>query len=363
EELFMAACLLVVIGAGVASALAGLSMALGAFVAGLLLAETEFRHEVEVTIEPFKGLLLGLFFVSVGIHLDLSRLIADPITILTIAGGMIVLNARVVMGLGRLFGLSRPAALESALLLAGGGEFAFVILSTAMAEGVVPPVVGQAVLVAATLSMMLIPALAWAAVRVSRQPPPKPADIAPEPPAATTPESPKVLIVGYGRVGRLVADMVSRHELGWIALERDARLVEAGRRAGDPIYFGDGSRPELLRRCGLDEAKALVVTMDDPDAVEAVVGAAREMRADLPIVARARDTRQAQRLYDLGASDAVPETVEASLQLAESVLVETGVPMGLIIASVHERRDEFRKQLNRPDALGGRTRRARRAAG
>jgi len=363
EELFMAACLLVVIGAGVASALAGLSMALGAFVAGLLLAETEFRHEVEVTIEPFKGLLLGLFFVSVGIHLDLSRLIADPITILTIAVGMIVLNASVVMVLGRLFGLSRPAALESALLLAGGGEFAFVILSTAMAEGVVPPVVGQAVLVAATLSMMLIPALAWAAVRVSRQPPPKPADIAPEPPAATTPESPKVLIVGYGRVGRLVADMVSRHELGWIALERDARLVEAGRRAGDPIYFGDGSRPELLRRCGLDEAKALVVTMDDPDAVEAVVGAAREMRADLPIVARARDTRQAQRLYDLGASDAVPETVEASLQLAESVLVETGVPMGLIIASVHERRDEFRKQLNRPDALGGRTRRARRAAG
>ncbi|MDD3837309.1 MAG: cation:proton antiporter [Phenylobacterium sp.] len=363
EELFMAACLLVVIGAGVASALAGLSMALGEFVAGLLLAETEFRHEVEVTIEPFKGLLLGLFFVSVGIHLDLSRLIADPITILTIAVGMIVLNASVVMVLGRLFGLSRPAALESALLLAGGGEFAFVILSTAMAEGVVPPVVGQAVLVAATLSMMLIPALAWAAVRVNRQPPPKPADIAPEPPAATTPESPKVLIVGYGRVGRLVADMVSRHELGWIALERDARLVEAGRRAGDPIYFGDGSRPELLRRCGLDEAKALVVTMDDPDAVEAVVGAAREMRADLPIIARARDTRQAQRLYDLGASDAVPETVEASLQLAESVLVETGVPMGLIIASVHERRDEFRKQLNRPDALGGRTRRARRAAG
>ena len=362
EELFMAACLLVVIGAGMASAVAGLSMALGAFVAGLLLAETEFRHEVEVTIEPFKGLLLGLFFVSVGIQLDVSRLVADPLTILGIAGGMIVLNATVVLLLGRLFGLSKPAALESALLLAGGGEFAFVILSTAMAEGVVPPAVGQAVLVAATLSMMLIPLLAWAAVRVGRAPPPRVEEIALEP-TTTAPASPKVLIVGYGRVGRLVADMLSRHQLSWVGAERDARLVEAARRAGEPIFYGDASRPELLRRCGLAEVSALVVTMDDPDAVEAVVGAARDMRADLPIVARARDARQAQRLYELGATDAVPETVEASLQLSEAVLVETGVPMGLIIASIHERRDEFRKVLNRPDALGARIRRARRSAG
>lgn len=361
EELFMAACLLVVIGAGMASAFAGLSMALGAFVAGLLLAETEFRHEVEVTIEPFKGLLLGLFFVSVGIQLDISRLIAEPTTVLTIAVGMIVLNATVVAVLGRLFGLSSQAAAESALLLAGGGEFAFVILSTAMAEGVVPPAIGQSVLVAATLSMTLIPLLAWAATRLGRQSP-RAEELAAEP-LLVGPASPKVMIVGYGRVGRLVADMLSRHQLDWVGAERDARLVEAARRVGEPIFYGDASRPELLRRCGLAEARALVVTMDDPEAVEAVVGAARQLRADLPIVARARDARQAKRLYELGATDAVPETVEASLQLSEAVLVETGVPMGLIIASIHERRDEFRKSLNQPDALGARVRRARRSAG
>src|SRR5690606_12970193 len=137
-------------------------------------------------------------------------------------------------------------------------------------------------------------------------------------------------VVGYGRVGRLVGEMLTRHQVPWVGAERDPRLVEAARRAGEPVFFGDAGRPEFLRRCGLDGAGVLVVTMDSPDAVEAVVGAAREARPDLPIVARARDARQAQRLYDLGATDAVPETVEASLQLSESVLVEIGVPMGLV---------------------------------
>ncbi len=150
--------------------------------------------------------------------------------------------------------------------------------------------------------------------------------------------------------------MLGRHGIAWVAVEQDARLVEAGRRAGETLFFGDAARPDFLARCGLAEAPALVVTMDDPDGAEAIVSVAREMRPDLTIVARARDARHAQRLYDLGATDAVPETVEASLQLSEALLVEIGVPMGLVIASIHERRDEFRKALNRPNALGGRTR-------
>src|SRR6185369_6126776 len=171
---------------------------------------------------------------------------------------------------------------------------------------------------------------------------------------------PRVLIAGYGRVGRLVGEMLRRHDIAWVAAEQDPRLVEAGRHAGETIFFGDASRSEFLLRCGLADAPALVVTMDNPDGAEAIVATARGMRGDLTIVARARDARHAQRLYDLGATDAVPETVEASLQLSEALLVEIGVPMGLVIASIHERRDEFRKALNRPDALGGRTR-ARRA--
>jgi len=360
EELFMAACLLVVIGAGLVSALSGLSMALGAFIAGLLLAETEYRHEVEVTIEPFKGLLLGLFFLSVGIGLDLSLLAAQPALILGVAAGVIVLNASVVFVLSRVFGLPWRGAAEAGLLLAGGGEFAYVILSAAMGEGIVPRAVGQTVLVASTISMMCIPLLAAAGLKLGGRKTTGQGLVADPPALDGGPDGPRVLVVGYGRVGKLVGDMLGRHEIPWVAAERDARLVEVGRRAGEAIYFGDASRQEFLKRCGLETAPALVVTMDAPEGVEAIVATARAMRPDLTIVARARDARQAARLYELGATDAVPETVEASLQLSEAVLVEIGVPMGLIIASIHERRDEFRKALNRPEALGGRTRRYRR---
>ena len=358
EELFVAACLLVVIGAGLVSALTGLSMALGAFVAGLLLAETEFRHEVEITIEPFKGLLLGLFFVSIGIGLNVPLLLARPVEVLGAAAGLTAVNGAVVFVLALLFRLRGRVAAETALLLAGAGEFAFVILGQAMDQQLVDRTIGQGLLVAVTLSMTAIPLLAALGARIGGRKI-SPADLAETEGAA--PHEPRVIIAGYGRVGHLVGEMLRRHEIAWVAVEQDPRLVQAGRRAGETLYYGDAGRSDFLARCGLGEAPALVVTMDDPDGAEAIVAAARGLRPDLTIVARARDARHAQRLYDLGATDAVPETVEASLQLSEALLVEIGVPMGLVIASIHERRDEFRRALNRPDALGGRTR-ARRAS-
>ena len=360
EEMFMAACLLVIIGAGLVASLSGLSMALGAFVAGILLAETEYRHEVEVKIEPFKGLLLSLFFVSLGIRLDLSLLVASPVFVLAVALGLVAVKAVMVVGLGRLLGLSGRAAIEAALTLAAGGEFAFVILDNATAAGVVSGQVGQAVLVAATLTMFLIPLLSGIGGRLARRAP-APVSEAPEVPEEHQGEEPvgRVLVVGYGRVGRLVGDMLDRHDLPWIAIDRDPGFVQQGRRNGHKVYFGDASRVELLERCGLDYARAVVVTMDSPEAAEAVVATARGHRPELTIVARARDARHAARLYDLGATDAVPETIEASLQLSEAVLVDIGVPMGLVIASIHERRDEYRKVLNRPDALGGKRKRLR----
>ena len=356
EELFMAACLLVVIGAGLAAAAAGLSMALGAFIAGLLLAETEYRHEVEVTIEPFKGLLLGLFFVSVGIGLDLARLAAHPFLILAITFGMIAIKAVVTFLSARVMGLrTRPAA-ETALALAAGGEFAFVVVGAGTASGLIGHRLGGSLQVAATLSMLTIPILAFVGARIGRGA----AD--PKPETAPLPEieaAARVLVIGYGRVGRLVGEMLGRHEIDWVAVDRSPGEAEAGRRAGHAVFFGDAARPEFLRRLGLAQARALVVTMDAPEAAEAVVRAARELRPDLIVVARARDARHAQRLYELGATDVVPETVEASLQLSEAVLVDIGTPMGLVIASIHERRDELRKALNRPEALGARGRRAR----
>jgi CPA2 family monovalent cation:H+ antiporter-2 len=356
EEMFMAASLLVVIGAGLVAEAAGLSMALGAFIAGLLLAETEYRHEVEVTIEPFKGLLLGLFFVSVGIRLDLARLIAHPFLILGLTAGLIAIKAVISALCARLMGLRWVAAAETALALAPGGEFAFVIIGAAMAAGLIGRAPGESLLVATTLGMFAIPMLVGVGARIGR------GAAAPRPEEATPPDLPeaeRVLVVGYGRVGRLVGDMLGRHQIDWVAVDRDPREAEAGRRAGQQVFFGDAARGEFLRRLGLGGARALVVTMDAPEAVEAVVIAARQLRPDLTIVARARDTRHAQRLYEFGATDVVPETVEASLQLSEAVLVDIGVPMGLVIASIHQRRDEYRKLLNRPEALGARGRRAR----
>ena len=359
QELFVAACLLVVIGAGLIAAVSGLSMALGAFIAGLLLAETEFRHEVEATVEPFKGLLLGLFFVSVGISLNLSLVIAEPAVIVGSTLALMLLNGTIIFVLGRLFRLKSVVALETALLLAASGEFAFVILNSAMGADILARDVGQTLLVSSTLSMFCIPLLASVGAEIRRRLSMRAGEALPQP--ELNGETPRVLVVGYGRVGKLVADMLTRHKIPWLAIERETAVVEAAVREGRAVFFGDASRPDLLRRVGLDSALAVVVTMDSPEGAEAVVTTAREARPNLTVVVRARDARQAKRLYTLGATDAVPETIEASLQLSEALLVEIGVPMGLVIASIHERRDEFRRELNDPDALGGRARRALKA--
>ncbi len=362
QELFMAACLLVVVGAGLASAAAGQSMALGAFIAGLLLAETEFRHEAEVTIEPFKGLLLGLFFLSVGIGLDFERLLAHPIQIMGGVIALVVFKALVTTLLVRAARLPLRQAAEVGLILSAGGEFAFVVMGQAMGAGLVDEEAGRSLVLIATLSMFAIPTLTRLGERIGKAT--ATSGLAPEPPghAASTDAAPagaKALVIGYGRVGLMVGDMLDRHQIGWVAVDHDAKLVEAGRRRGHAVFFGDATRLAFLRKCGLDSALAVVVTMDNAPAAEALVAAARQARPDMIVVARARDARQAGRLYELGATEAVPETVEASLQLSEALLVDLGVPMGLVIASVHEKRDEIRKDLNRPEALGARVRRAR----
>jgi CPA2 family monovalent cation:H+ antiporter-2 len=349
EGLFVAASLLIVLVAGLVAAMSGLSMALGAFIAGLLLAETEYRKEIEKTVEPFKGLLLGLFFVSIGIGLDLSLLAARPTVIVGLLVGLLVLNGCIVFGLGRLIGLRTAAAAETALLLAAGGEFAFVILHSAVKEHLLDRQLVQTVLVSATLSMFCIPVLATIGAAIGRSASGRTKHPSPEPGAGG---QPKVLVIGYGRVGKLVADMLTRHGIPWIAIERVPKLIEAARRQGHDVFYGDASQPELLQRSGLDTAPAVVVTMDSPEATEEVVAAALSIRPDLNIVARARDAQQAARLYKLGVTDAVPETIEASLRLSEALLARIGTPMESVVASIRQRRDEFRQKLNSPEASG-----------
>lgn len=363
RELFVAACLLVVVGAGVAAQAAGLSMSIGALVAGLLLAETEFRREVEVSIEPFKGLLLGVFFISVGIGLDLDAVAARPAFILGLAAGVTALKAAIIFGLARAWGLKARPALETALVLGPAGEFAFVILATGMAEGVIGPEVASTATLAATLSIFATPFLAMAGQSLTDRRSPPLADLpqeAFEEPAGDH----EVLIVGFGRVGRLVGEMLTEHGRRFVALDTDPATVTQGRRDGLQVYYGDGAYPDMLERCGAGSARAVVVTMDAPAKVDEVVRTARALRPDLVVIARARDDRHAARLYALGATDAVPETTEASLQLAENTLVDLGVPMGLILASIHERRDAYRQvfQAAQPEEYRRRPTRALRSS-
>ena len=349
SDLFMAATLLIVVGTGVAANMVGLSMALGAFIAGLMLAETEYRRAIEAIIEPFKGLLLGTFFLVVGLNLDLDALLQQPLTILSITFGLIVLKSLIIAGLARMFRVSRGAALESALLLGPSGEFGFVIISAALSLGIIDDPTSRQALLVVTLTMIAIPFIARFGAGITRSLRRQAAAaIALETPLPDD-RQPRVIIAGFGRVGHLVATMLDEHKIAYIAVDNDAALVARERKNGLPVYYGDAANHEFLKRCGLDEATALAVTMDNQVRVDDVTRAARAMRSDLKIIARARDERHAQKLYALGVTEAVPETIESSLQLGEALLVETGVPMGLAIASVHERRDGFRKLLGRPN--------------
>jgi CPA2 family monovalent cation:H+ antiporter-2 len=342
-EFFMAACLLVVIGTGVVTAISGLSMGLGAFIAGILLAETEYRREIEVTLEPFKGLLLGLFFVSIGASLDLSHVFSVPVRTFSLALGVILVKFCINWLAGWILRLPARVSTEAALMLAPGGEFAFVIVTAAVAAKALPAAAGAEVMVAVTLSMFAVPFMGWLAKRLpSRRSAVEPVE--PLVPDVDGP-APDAIIVGFGRVGQLVGDMLSVHAIRYLAVDTDPGLVNRLRAEGRDIYWGNAARPEFLARCGLGKARALIITMAIPAGTEAIVRDSRAAHPDLTIVARARDANHATSLYGLGVSDAVPETIEASLQLSEAVLVDMGVPMGKVIASIHEKRDEFRKLL------------------
>ncbi len=348
-DLFLAVVLFIAVGTGAAATLAGLSMAIGAFIAGLVLAETEYRRAIETIIEPFKGLLLGFFFLMVGLNLDLNLLLQSPFKIAATALALIVVKFAVLTLCGKIFKLPNRPMLEAAMLLGPGGEFAFVLLASATALGLFKGNETAATLLLVTLTMMLIPLLSRMAKSLrqalDKNRPGHGYQIEPPPEQ----QNAHVIIAGFGRVGTLVADMLTEQAIPYVALDFDVNNVTRGRKNGYKVYFGDATNLAFLETCGLKDAKALAVTMDAPSRVEQILKLVRSEYQDLKIIARARDERHAQKLYEAGVTEAVPETIEASLQLAEAILVETGVAMGLAIAAVHERRDASRKLLGRPD--------------
>ncbi len=344
-DLFIASTLFVAVSTAFITAAAGLSMALGAFVAGLLLAETEFRRAVQATVEPIKSLLLGVFFFSVGSQLDVHALISHPGPILATTVGIIVLQLLIIYGLARLFGISKQASIESAALLAPCGEFAFVILTLAHESKLVNHDLLTVLLTAVALTMVLIPASAKIGRRLSKSYSPPPTI---DPALTVTPVSDgsvKALVVGYGRVGQLIGDMLAEHKVSYIAVDRAPNLVATARQEGKPVFYGDVTYVEFLEHCGLDTAKAAIITIHKEAEIDAIVKVLRARHPNLLIVSRAKDAAHARHLYEIGVNDAVPETIEASLQLSEAALVGLGVPTGPVIASIHEKRDEFRTEL------------------
>lgn len=342
-DLFMAACLLVVLATGLATRAAGLSMAMGALIAGLLLAGTEYRRQIEVTLDPFKGLLVGVFLIAVGLRLDLALVAAHPVAVLGGSALLVAGKAILVAGLGRCAGMERSAAARTGLLLGPGGEFSFVVLGVAVSEHVLDPDPARLLYAVTALTMASVPLQSWLGRRLfpARTTPPDPALLAPEAGDAER----RVILAGFGRVGETVAGLLETHKLDYLALDTGVAAVTRARDAGRPVYYGDATQPELLRRVGLGRARALVVTLNDGAAAERTIVAARSLNPTLLIVARARDAGHAARLYGLGATDAVPETIEASLQLAESVLVDLQVPMGPVLVSIHERRAAFQAEI------------------
>ena len=345
SEVFIAAVLFVIVAAGVIADQARLSMALGAFVAGLLLAETEYRKAIEATVAPFKGLLLGLFFFTVGMGVDLRELLHEPVLLLASVAGLIAVKSLLLIGLGRLFRLSWPVAVETGLLLGPGGEFAFVGIGMAAAAGLIDAALASFALAVTSVTMALTPILSFAARQIVRLAWRKGVD--PELAARPAGGERHAIVVGYGRVGKVVCGLLREHGISYIAADSDAATVSRDRRAQHEVYYGDAADPRFLESCGLARAAGVIITIHSANIIDQVVAHVRAMRPDVLIVSRARDADHARHLYKLGATDAVPETIEASLQLSEAALVGLGVATGPAIASIHEKRDEIRHSLQK----------------
>ena len=325
RDLIMALALLILVAASVATGLAGLSVALGAFLAGLLLSENEARHHIEVDLEPFKGLLLGLFFVTVGTNLDLFVIANDIGWILLAVVALMAGKALILYVIARLFGVTRMAAAEVALLLAQTGEFAFVVLGVAQQRSLLPPRLVVGAIAVVGLSMLLTPLAAALGRRAAKKLETKEHD-ALAPGESLGELEGHVIIGGFGRVGQLVAQTLEAENVPYIALDTNGELVSNQDNGFSHAYYGDAGRHELLERVGGGRARAFVVTVNNARAAERMVRAARSIQPRALIFARATDAVHAARLVTLGAVDVVPETVEASLQLAGRLLEGLELP-------------------------------------
>ena len=343
-EMFLAACLLVVIVASLVTSSIGFSPILGALIAGIVIAETEYRGEVEVITAPFRGLGLGIFLITVGMSVDLRLVAATWEEILIALVAVLAVKASVTAFFLRLNGAQSSVSAETGVLMASPSETTLIVLTAATAAQLIAPETASFWQIVTAIGLTVTPLLAklgkLAGFQVAGH------EIAGQMDASIdTAEPDQVVILGFGRVGRMVADMLEGHNKDYLAIDSDVDAVGPARKEGYDVIFGDVAHPELLEKLRERDPSAFILTMDNPVLVRRLARQLRTMFPELPIIARARDTAHAADLYKAGVTDAVPETLEASLQLSEAALVDLGVAMGPVIASIHEKRDQLRAEI------------------
>jgi len=349
-ELFLSACLLVVIVASLVTSAIGFSAVLGALIAGIVIAETDYRGEVEAITAPFRGLGLGIFLITVGMSVDLRMVLADWQSLLGALVGVLVVKAAVTALLLKLGGARMAVAAETGVLMASPSETTLIVLGAATAARLISQDSAAFWQIVTAIGLTVTPLLAkLGRAAGSRFAGRSMADQMDS--SLDRAELGQVVILGFGRVGRMVADMLDTHGKDYLAIDSDSDGVRASREEGYDVLFGDVARPELLDKLRQRQPSALILTMDNPVLVNRLTKELRRVFPDLPIIARARDTSHAAQLYKAGVTDAVPETLEASLQLSEAVLVDLGVAMGPVIASIHEKRDELRTEIRNEAAM------------
>jgi monovalent cation:proton antiporter-2 (CPA2) family protein len=328
-EVFTAAALLVVIGTALAVDRVGLSMALGAFLAGVLLADSEFRHELEADIEPFKGLLLGLFFISVGMSLNLALVGAEPVRLVLLTLGFMSVKMIAAFAVGRFAGLEKRTARHLAFTLPAGGEFAFVLFALGTEHRILDPDLAEQLVIAVTLSMMLSPLLLslYDATAARFAPPSPPFDTIEEP-------GTRVIIAGYGRFGQVVSRVLRAKRIPFTVLEISQAQVDFVRRFGNKVYYGDPSRLELLRAARAEDAEVFVLAIDDVAASVRTAELVRRQFPRLKIFARARNRQHAFALMELGVHYVIRETLASSLEMAAHVLEALGTAKAAAVQSV-----------------------------
>jgi glutathione-regulated potassium-efflux system ancillary protein KefC/glutathione-regulated potassium-efflux system protein KefB len=339
-EMFTAASLALVIGVALLMEAVGLSMALGAFLAGVLLADSLYRHELEATIEPFKGLLLGLFFIAVGMGVDLGLIRDNPGVVFGLVAGLLVVKGGVLFVLARVFGATPRSALSLAALMPQGGEFGFVIFGLAATSGILAAETADLLLVVVALSMALTPLLVRInGVAQNRAPR---GEKSPTYDTIDATEDHRVIIAGFGRFGQIVARTLRMAGIPFTALEADFEQIGFVRRFGNTVHYGDPSRPDLLRAAGIEQAEVFVLAVDDPDKALAIVAYVRAHHPSVRILARARNRTHAYRLMEQGVYKVFRETYASSLEMAEEVFVDLGYSeaMAQRTVSLFRRHDE-----------------------